>query len=66
MAALAYDERAIQLDPNFAEACRSVAEDYGNLEQLERASEYLSKAYELRKHTSERERLLVTADPSCG
>ena len=62
VAALAYDQRAIQLDPNFAEAYRSVAEDYGNLEQLERAREYLSKAYELREHASERERLLLTAE----
>ena len=61
-AALIYDQRAIQLDPNFAMGYRALAGSYGNLGELGRASEYLTKAFELREHASDRERLIITAD----
>ncbi len=61
-AALPYDHRAIELDPNFAMAYLSVGIDYWNLGQLERAGEHFSKAFQLREHASERERLKITAD----
>jgi eukaryotic-like serine/threonine-protein kinase len=59
---LPYDLRAIQLDPNFAMGYRAVASDYDFLSQLERASEYNTKAFQLRDHASEREKLAITAD----
>ncbi|MGO9086661.1 MAG: protein kinase domain-containing protein [Terriglobales bacterium] len=61
-AALPFDLRAIQLDPNFAMAYRAVGLDYSNLAQTGRASEYLAKAFELREHASEREAMIITAD----
>jgi eukaryotic-like serine/threonine-protein kinase len=61
-AALPYDQRAIALDPNFAMAYRAVGIDYTTLSELGRASEYFSKAFQLREHASEREKLTISAD----
>jgi eukaryotic-like serine/threonine-protein kinase len=61
-AALPFDLRAMELDPNFAMAYRAVGLDYSNLAQTGRASEYLKKAFELREHASEREALIIAAD----
>ena len=60
-AALVYHQRAIQLDPNFATGYYTVAADYASLGEVGRASEYLTKAFELREHASERERLVITS-----
>ncbi|HEY4765063.1 MAG TPA: protein kinase [Candidatus Sulfotelmatobacter sp.] len=53
-------ERAIQLDPNFAMAYWMA----GNISMMmsmeeERRREYLTRAFQLREHTSERERLTI-------
>ena len=61
-AALSYDLRAIQLDPNFALGYNAVGDDYYNLGELRRASEYYTKAFQLREHASEREKLSIDAD----
>ena len=61
-AGLPFHQRAIELDPNFAMGYRAIGSDYFGLAQLGRASEYFSKAFELRGHASERERLAITAD----
>ncbi|MGO9125712.1 MAG: protein kinase domain-containing protein [Terriglobales bacterium] len=61
-AALPYDQRAIQLDPNFAMGYLSVGYDYDALSQQARASEYYTKAFQLREHASEREKLTITAE----
>jgi len=61
-AALPFDLRAIELDPNFAMAYRAVGLDYSNLAQTGRAAEYLMKAFELRERASEREALIIAAD----
>jgi tetratricopeptide (TPR) repeat protein len=61
-AALPYHQRAIELDPNFALAYTAAGADYSNLGQLERANEYYGKAFLLREHASEREKLAITAD----
>ncbi len=61
-AALPYHQRSIELDPNFAIAYRAVGGDYDSLGQLGRASEYFTKAFQLREHASEREKLDITAD----
>jgi DNA-binding winged helix-turn-helix (wHTH) protein/tetratricopeptide (TPR) repeat protein len=60
-AALPYDQRAIELDPNFAMGYWRVGDDYVSLGELGRASEYLTKAFQLREHASEREKLEITA-----
>ena len=61
-AALPHDQRAIELDPNFALGYRSVGSDYSDLLEPERASEYFTKAFELREHASQRERAAINAD----
>jgi eukaryotic-like serine/threonine-protein kinase len=60
-AGLPYHHRAIQLDPNFAMAYFATAIDYQPLGEMGRASEYFRKAFELREHASEREKLSITA-----
>ena len=62
VAALPYDQRAIELDPNFAMGYRAVGIDYSDLGELGRASEYYTKAFRLREHASEREKLAIAAD----
>ncbi|HYA22571.1 MAG TPA: protein kinase, partial [Terriglobales bacterium] len=59
--ALPYDQRAIQLDPNFASGNWEVGGEYFDLGQPGRAREYLIKAFELRNHASELEKLAITA-----
>ena len=59
--AVFYHQRAIELDPNFAMGYSALGSDYFNLGQLERASEYHAKAFQLRQHASERERLQIAA-----
>jgi len=62
VAALPYHQRAIELDLNFATGYRAVGLDYFGLSELGRASEYFTKAFQLREHASEREKLAITAD----
>ena len=59
---LPYDHRAIELDPDFAMGYAAVGIHYANLGEPKRASEYLAKAFQLREHASERERLGITAN----
>jgi DNA-binding winged helix-turn-helix (wHTH) protein/tetratricopeptide (TPR) repeat protein len=59
---LAYDQRAIELDPNFAMGYRAVGLDYARLGQPDRTSEYVTKAFQLREHASDREKLAITAN----
>jgi tetratricopeptide (TPR) repeat protein len=61
-AVLPYDQRAIELDPNFAMGYEGVANDYYGFGEVGRASEYYTKAFQLREHASEREKLAITAD----
>jgi eukaryotic-like serine/threonine-protein kinase len=61
-AALPYDQRAIELDRNFAMGYRAVGLGYAFLGQTERTSEYVTKAFQLREHASEREKLAITAN----
>ncbi len=61
-AALPYDLRAIEVDPNFAMGYRVVGNDYYNLSEQGRAGEYFTKAFQLREHASEREKLVITAN----
>ena len=51
--------RAIQIDPDFAMAYLGLAETYANMNQSARASEYFTKAFQLRDHATSRERLEI-------
>jgi tetratricopeptide (TPR) repeat protein len=61
-AALPYDQPAIELDPNFAMGYEVVGNDYFSLAEVGRASDYFSKAFQLREHASEREKLTIAAN----
>jgi serine/threonine protein kinase/tetratricopeptide (TPR) repeat protein len=61
-AALPYYQRAIELDPNFAMGYHAVGSVYSDLAELGRANEYFTKAFELREHASDREKLVMTGD----
>jgi serine/threonine protein kinase/tetratricopeptide (TPR) repeat protein len=61
-AGLPYHQRAIELDPNFAMGYLKVGIDYYSLGETGRASEYYAKAFQLREHASEREKLAISAD----
>jgi eukaryotic-like serine/threonine-protein kinase len=52
-------QRAIQLDPNFASAYKSLSSTYYNLGDTGQASTIIKKAFDLRDRTSERERLNI-------
>jgi serine/threonine protein kinase/tetratricopeptide (TPR) repeat protein len=60
-AGVSHFERAIQLDPSFASAYVSLATAYVNLYGPSRAAMYYTKAYDLRDHASERERLTIAS-----
>jgi eukaryotic-like serine/threonine-protein kinase len=60
-APLPYLQKAIELDPNFARAYSAIGATYISLGQTGRASEYYRKAYELRDHTSDREKSTIEA-----
>lgn len=52
---------AIELDPDFAMAYSGIGTVYNNLQQPDLASEYLRKAFDLRQHASEKEKLSIQA-----
>ena len=58
-ASLPFYQRASQLDPNCAFAQEGIGIIYYNLGESARAKEYLTKAYELRDHASEREKFHI-------
>jgi len=61
VAALPYHQRAIELDPNFAMGFFAVGGDYASMSEIERASEYFTKAFHLRERSTEREKLMIAA-----
>ena len=60
-AAVPFFNRAIELDPEFASAYAALAGCYQNLGESGLARQNFSKAFELRGHVSEREKLLISA-----
>jgi eukaryotic-like serine/threonine-protein kinase len=60
--ALPYDQRAIEVDPNFSMGYHAAGIEYINLGEQVRASQFLTRAFQLREHTSEREKLVIMAD----
>ena len=61
-ASLPHRLRAIELGPNFALGYLAVASDFYILGEVGRASEYYTKAFQLREHASEREKLMIADD----
>jgi eukaryotic-like serine/threonine-protein kinase len=59
--AMRYFQRAIELDPDFAMGYHDIGRTYRGLGELERARAYYTKAFELRDHSSEREKLEISA-----
>jgi eukaryotic-like serine/threonine-protein kinase len=60
--ALPYFQRALELDPSFAMAYVELGNAYFGLNERGRASEYFAKAFSLREHTSELEKLHIAAE----
>ena len=60
-AALPYMKRAVELDPNFAQAYAVLGSIYFNLAQAGLSKENLQRAYELRNRVSERERFYIVS-----
>src|ERR1700677_3938406 len=57
--AQSFYQQAIQLDPNFAMAYARLGVTYSTQGALGKASESLKKAYDLREHVTERERMYI-------
>jgi eukaryotic-like serine/threonine-protein kinase len=60
-ASLPYFQHAVELDPNFAFGYSLLGTAYLYLGESVRCREYLTKAFQLREHASEFEKLAVTA-----
>jgi tetratricopeptide (TPR) repeat protein len=61
LAALPYEQRAVELDPNFAMAYVGLAGAYNSVGQATQAIENATKAFALRERVSERERHRISA-----
>jgi len=59
--AVPYFQRALELDPNFAMAYMQLGITYYSLSEPGRAKECFAKAFLLREHTSEREKLQIAS-----
>lgn len=62
IAALPFDLRAIELDSRCAMCYRIVGADYVSLGEVDRSREFFTKAFELRERTSEKEKLIISAE----
>jgi DNA-binding winged helix-turn-helix (wHTH) protein/tetratricopeptide (TPR) repeat protein len=60
--ALASLQRAVEHDPDFAGGYYAIGNKYESMGQVGRASEYFTKAFQLRERASERERLSIMAE----
>ena len=60
--AIPFFQHAIELDPKFAMAYAALGSCYGNIGKAEVGDDYSRKAFELRDHTSEREKFALSAD----
>ena len=71
-AELPYEQRAVELDPNFAMAYLEMARDYGTLGEVERASEYhdqsipVAGAYQRSREDGDHRLLLLRSDRRIG
>ena len=51
--------RAIGFDPNFASAYRALGSSYYSLNDFQKAAEFFKRSFDLRNHTTERERFSI-------
>jgi len=59
--AITYYQQAIDLDPKFAMAYARMGISYYGMGETRKSADLLNKAYALREHATERERLYITA-----
>src|SRR5271166_2687830 len=59
--AIPYYESAIALDPNFAAAYTRLGIMYRNLGEPAKAKQYITKAFQLSEHSSERDKLYIAS-----
>lgn len=62
MAALPFMKRAVEIDPNFALAHSTLGREYANIDEFGRSVESTTKAWQLREHTSDREKFFIDAN----
>jgi tetratricopeptide (TPR) repeat protein len=60
--AIPFYQRAIELDPNFATAYNILGASYNNIGEYKKASEDITRAYQLRDRVSEGEKLSITVN----
>jgi DNA-binding winged helix-turn-helix (wHTH) protein/tetratricopeptide (TPR) repeat protein len=61
-ASMPFFRRAVEIDPNFAMAHATLGRIYSDLDEPDLSAESLSKAWELRGRTSDREKFFITAN----
>jgi serine/threonine protein kinase len=64
--AIPFFQHAVELDPNFAMAYSALGVSYGNIGKAEVGDGYNRKAFELRDHTTDREKFALSADYYSG
>jgi eukaryotic-like serine/threonine-protein kinase len=60
MAALPLLKRAVEIDPNFALAQATLGREYGDLDESDLSAQHTTRAWQLRDHTSDREKFYIT------
>jgi eukaryotic-like serine/threonine-protein kinase len=65
-AGLPYELRAIELDPNFAEAYFTAGLSYYNTDQPDKSAEYIGRAFELQDHATAPDRLQIAGQYYVG
>jgi DNA-binding winged helix-turn-helix (wHTH) protein/tetratricopeptide (TPR) repeat protein len=60
-AAIPFFERAVEIDPKFVMAHAALGLMYGHTGESARATEHITRAYELRDRSSEKEKFFITA-----
>jgi len=61
MAAFPLLKRAVEIDPNFALAQATLGREYADLDESGLSAESTTRAWQLRDHTSDREKFYITA-----
>jgi tetratricopeptide (TPR) repeat protein len=61
-AAMPFFKKAVEIDPNFAMAHAALGRIYQDIDESDLSAESLSKAWNLRERTSDREKFFITAN----
>ena len=62
MASMPFFKRAVEMDPNFAMAHAALGRIYQDVDESDLSAESLSRAWQLRERTSDREKFFITAN----